>query len=310
MGWISPTGFVDHDSWDNEALAYDEDTETFAYHPTNTDSWSSYLELTIAAMDCNKVRFFARYNATRTNQISLDVYYDDDWHNIYTGAYANEEWVEKTIPAGTKSVTAAQVKFYNDYMFAYTTRLYEFDFGEAAVTHEWEGSDGIAIGEALVKTPMKMLADGFQFSDVTIKEFYKVLTDPIAFTDVWTGYKLLAKVLTDGIAIGEALVKSTSKVVSDGIKFTDTVYRSFEKVLSDGIKLGEVLRKDIAKVFIDGIAFRDIVTHYFEKVFTDGIKFTDCLTHWRWLKAVRNLVRRRCNLPSVREQNSVDDGNI
>lgn len=124
------------------------------------------------------------------------------------------------------------------------------------VTHEWEGSDGIAIGEALVKTPMKMLVDGIQLSDITIKEFYKTLTDPIAFTDVIVSVK--------------------------------TIFRTF----------------------VDGIAFTDIVHRLFDKVFSDGIKFTDCLTRWRWVTAVRNLVRRRCNQPSVREQDSVDDGNI
>lgn len=131
------------------------------------------------------------------------------------------------------------------------------DWGEPAfVLHEWEGSDSIAIGEALVKTPMKMLVDGIQFSDVTIKEFYKVLTDPIAFTDT------LVSVYTH------------------------------------------------VRTFVDGIAFTDVVYKLFEKVFTDGIKFTDCLTRWRWLAAIRNLTKRRCVQPSIREQDVVDDGNI
>jgi len=124
------------------------------------------------------------------------------------------------------------------------------------VLHEWEGSDGIALTDTLVKTPMKMLVDGFQFSDVTIKEFYKVLTDPIAFTDT------LVKVHT------------------------------------------------YIRTFVDGIAFTDVVHRLFDKVFSDGIAFTDCLTRWRWVTAIRNLTKRRCPKPSVREQDVVDDGNI
>jgi len=184
------------------------------------------------------------------------------------------------------------------------------EWGEAVTIHELVLTDGIAIGEALVKTPMKVFSDGIQFSDVLIKNPIKIFVDGIAFTDVFEGYKLLAKVLIDGIAIGEALVKSTSKVVSDGIAFTDTLLKHVEKVLADGIKIGEVLRKDMTKVLVDGITFTDIVTRYFEKVFTDGIKIGECLTHWRWLTAIRNLPRPRCPKPSVREQDKIDDGNV
>jgi len=312
MGWVSPTGFVDPDAkWTTEGFAYDENTVTYAHSTLSADSWSSYLELTVDALSCNKVQFWAEYVADRVNSISIDVYYDDDWHNIYEGAFANKEWVEKPIPAGTKTVSAARVKLYNDYFPLQICQLYEFDFGEFEPTvHEKTLTDGIAIGEALVKTPMKVMSDGIQFSDVVVKEFHKVISDGIAFTDVFEGYKLLAKVLTDGIAIGEALVKSTSKVLTDGIAFTDVVYRSFEKALSDGIKIGEVLRKDMTKVLVDGITFTDIVTRYFEKVFTDGIKIGECLTHWRWLTAIRNLPRPRCPKPSVREQDKIDDGNV
>lgn len=169
----------------------------------------------------------------------------------------------------------------------------------AFVLHEWTGSDSIAIGEALVKTPTKVVSDSIALTDVVKKEFYKTLSDAIAFTDVWEGYKLIAKILSDGIAIGEALVKTTSKVVSDGVAFTDTLLRRVEKVITDGITIGEVLRKDIAKVLVDGIAFKDIVTRFFERVFTDGIKFRDILYKWRWLAPTRLLQPTR-TLPPTR----------
>lgn len=359
-GWVSPTGFIDPGNmWRDETKAYDEDTDSPAINDIPTKQWSSYLELTHAALSCDKVQFWAYYDARYITQISVDVYYDGAWHNIYEGSFADREWVEKTIPAGTKSVTAARVKFYNNHTAVYNAFLFEFDFWEvtawitptshndpddkwfnptyaydedletytyglanyylelihaalncskvryywlgdeagdaidclidveygaawhnihdgvaggaeawqefeigsiqsvtkcrvkskfgegscyfnefdfwelAVVTHEWTGSDGIAIGEALIKTPMKMLVDGIQFSDVTIKEFYKVLTDPIAFTDT------LVSVYTH------------------------------------------------VRTFVDGIAFTDIVTRFFERVFSDGIAFRDILYKWRWLVPTR-----------------------
>lgn len=192
------------------------------------------------------------------------------------------------------------------------------------VTHEWEGSDGIAVGEALVKSPIKVLSDGMALSDVLIKNPIKTLVDAIAFTDAWEGYKLSAKVFTDGIAVGEALIKSTSKVVSDGIAVGEALLKSTTKVLSDGIAIGEelvkwitgryemvftdgiaigeVLRKDIAKTFTDAIAFTDVVTRFFEMVFTDGIKIGELLLKWRWLAPVRRLLPKRLLQPKREEE--------
>lgn len=117
MAWVSPTGFVDPDSaWTAETLAYDDDTGTKARRsavPINT--WSEYLELTIGAISCDKVQFWASYSALEINEIDLDVYYEGGWHDVFQGAYAHRTWVEKSIPAGTKTVTAARARFYNDH---------------------------------------------------------------------------------------------------------------------------------------------------------------------------------------------------
>jgi len=97
--------------------------------------------------------------------------------------------------------------------------------GVTIVTHEWEGSDGIAIGEALVKTPMKTLVDGIKFSDVVVKEFYKTLTDPIAFTDTVVSVYTHVRTFIDGIAFTDVVSKMVSKILSDGIKFRDILYK-------------------------------------------------------------------------------------
>jgi len=132
--WLSPTGHVDPDNvWIEEVKVYDEDLGLAAKYTIPPTSWSSYLELTIAAISCSKVRFSAYYNASYINQISLDVYYSSGWHNIYEGTYAHRVWVEKEI-GSTQTVTAMRVKFYNsgNEDIAY---MYETDFwGVAAPT--------------------------------------------------------------------------------------------------------------------------------------------------------------------------------
>ena len=130
MAWVSPTGHVDPDNaWVNEAYAYDDDTSTPARR-TNTpaDTYTEYLELTVAALDCDKVRFYyistiAGYDGT----IDIDVYYSAGWHAVYTGVAADRTWVEKTL-GGLYSVTKARIRIHNVYIGGAAMSFYEFDF--------------------------------------------------------------------------------------------------------------------------------------------------------------------------------------
>ncbi|GAH53060.1 unnamed protein product, partial [marine sediment metagenome] len=146
--------------------------------------------------------------------------------------------------------------------------------GYLSVTHIWEGSDGIQVGDVLIKNPIKVLIDAIAFTDTLIKNPIKVLADGFAFTDT--------------------LVKMSIKVLSDAFAFTDTL----------------VKYKTMFRTYTDGFAFTDTLIKSTAKILSDSIAFVDCLVRWRWLAAVRNLTRRRCTQPSVREQNPVDDGNI
>lgn len=115
MGWVSPTGFNDPDTkWGSEADAYNGNTadgaDPYSVPPT---SWSSFIEFTHAALNCNKIRFYADYDANYYNSMNVEVYYDGAWHDIFEGAYADKDWEEVSIPAGTKSVTAVKFSFYN-----------------------------------------------------------------------------------------------------------------------------------------------------------------------------------------------------
>jgi len=134
--------------------------------------------------------------------------------------------------------------------------------------------DGIDLADNLLLEVRKIIADGFDMGDPLLMEVRKIIADGYALTDTLIAAKMMARVLTDGIALADTLVKRVEAVITDGIAFTDIAQRFFDRVL------------------------------------TDGIAFADCLTRWRWLTAIRNLTRRRCNLDAVRNQDSIDDGNI
>lgn len=129
--WAPPTEHYDpYDVWSNEENAYDEDTGTFATQQSiPTNSWGNFLELSLTPLYCHTLRFYALYSSTQINKIDLDVYYGDNWHNVFEGSYANVSWVEKELPEGTQKVYAARVRFYNDDdTTARDAKLYEFAF--------------------------------------------------------------------------------------------------------------------------------------------------------------------------------------
>lgn len=129
-GWVSPTGFVDGGSvWTSETLAYDEGTGTYAYADALKSDWTDYLELTHAALDCDKVQLWVDHDIANINQIQVDVYYSSAWHNIFSDAPSWGAWQEHTI-GSTQSVTALRVRFFSTKASTGGCRVHEADFNE------------------------------------------------------------------------------------------------------------------------------------------------------------------------------------
>lgn len=146
MAWVSPTGHNDPDNgWDSETNAHDENTGTTAIAATTIAvcNYSKFLELTIGAIDCDKVQFYPRWSGYF--DIDLDVYYDGDWQHVYEGSYTSDTWNEKALGA-TYSVTAARIRFHSKFASS-KPELSEFDFWEvppvSAPTVTTQAADGI-----------------------------------------------------------------------------------------------------------------------------------------------------------------------
>jgi len=140
MGWLSPTGFNDPGTeWADEANAYDNDTGTKASSEIAIEAWSDYLELTHAALSCSKIQYWiSSEGSNQITQCEIDVYYSEDWHNLYSGAPLEGEWKELAI-GSTQSVTAVRFRFYNisidDPWHAY---VHEADFWEVPESETYD----------------------------------------------------------------------------------------------------------------------------------------------------------------------------
>ena len=131
-GYVSPTDYNDPiNDWNNPEYSFDNNTYTPATC-TKTGFWSwewtGYLELIPPlSLDCMKIRFNAWYDSIYCDEIDIDVFFNDTWHNIYQGAYKNKEWVTEEFSLNT--ISKARVRFHLRQTLRGTDAdLYEFDF--------------------------------------------------------------------------------------------------------------------------------------------------------------------------------------
>lgn len=134
MGWILPTGHIDHSvapgDWSNEANAYDNNTTTYAnYSVIASGYWTYFLELTHSSIPCDKLRFHAGYSYPPGLQIDMDAYYSGAWHHVYQGSFTYNTYVEKTL-GGTYNVTALRIRIYNGTGSNLEQRLMEAHFNQ------------------------------------------------------------------------------------------------------------------------------------------------------------------------------------
>jgi len=194
--WQSPTGHNDPDTkWTSETQAYDDDLEW----GTGTSEPGHYLELTHAALYCDKVRVYAvsyeSWPAEINPDITLGVYYDSDWHTIFTGAITKNTWVEKSIPAGTKSVTAMRIKENNasDGM-----DLWEADFNQAA--------------EPQIVTPTTLALTDTQYAPVI---GWGIVPSALALADTQYAPVLKHKIIVPVLALSDTEYAPTIEITAD-----------------------------------------------------------------------------------------------
>jgi PKD repeat protein len=131
-GYVSPTDFKNpSNDWDNPEHTFDDNINTLA-RCTKTGfwgwRWTGYLELIPPiSLECNKIRFKAWYDSRWCDEIDIDLFFNNEWNDIYQGDYKNKEWEIIEFPLNT--ISNVRVKFHLRQAFrGIDADLYEFDF--------------------------------------------------------------------------------------------------------------------------------------------------------------------------------------
>lgn len=133
--WVHPVSSIDPDSkWSDEEKAYDSLLTTGA----KVTSGGHYLEFYPSSpITCSKIRLYAASYAVADGlfydpEMDIDVYYEGDWHNIFSGTVTKNTWVEKSFTE--KAVSKARVKWNYEVGFLDGLYIYEFEFDMTSTT--------------------------------------------------------------------------------------------------------------------------------------------------------------------------------
>jgi len=107
--WVSPTSNTAN-GWVNPTYAYNSNTGDWAIISVPGSSTSAYLELYISAITCDKVRVWSGRSGTRISIIDVDVYYNSQWNNIYSGSLTVGSYQEYTI-GSTQLVSGIRIRY-------------------------------------------------------------------------------------------------------------------------------------------------------------------------------------------------------
>lgn len=133
VGWVSPSGYLDPDvAWVNGINATDQNLGSYAssYHAINATQWSSYLYLTHSSMAINKIRFYGR-GGSEVSQAEVDLLVNGVWQNVFSGAFADQSWVEVAFPQMT--MAQARIRFFATAAnTGFNFELFEFQFQKSS----------------------------------------------------------------------------------------------------------------------------------------------------------------------------------
>lgn len=200
-GWLSPTSYNDPSSnWEQETNAYDGYEDTFATATCEPLGNTGYLELIIPATNCDKIWFWAN-TIDASEGCNVDVYYDDGWVNIHTGAFDLNQWFEVAVGA-TESITKMRFRAQSDdEADGGGLDLYEAEFnmvGGGGVSEDdvvawWKLEEGAADTDVVDSGPLGLtgvastntsnlsvtgkINDAFEFIDPADPNEYVTLTD-------------------------------------------------------------------------------------------------------------------------------------
>lgn len=234
MAWVNPTGTVDTGgTWTDDGNAIDGNTGTFAYSANNNNN--NYLEMTHAALSCDKVQIYVNKYKSGAEDVNcdVDVYYSAAWHNIFSGIVTADTWTEKTI-GSTETVTSARVKP-NALSAGKHMRIKALQFNEIA------GPTQKSISGSLYTTG----------STAKMLTLSRIISGVLYFTGSLVKALVLSQLISGAVNfIGSITnVKSFIRILTGAVNFTGNITKNISIALSGVVNLtGHAIKKFMAKI--------------------------------------------------------------
>jgi len=230
-GWVTPLGFVDSgDEWSGEEKAYDGSTGSQTTNVTPATSWTDYLELTVPEItNCTKMRFYNSTKGGLITSISIDLYYNAQWNNIYEGAFANDTWIEKEI-GSTQAVTAMRIKLYNndtDDELVFLREAHFWDAGASGLFYKSLAGVFTATG-AIIKLPKISLAGVLSSTGSVVKKTLLSLAGNFGLTGIVSSIFKFPKSLAGVFGLTGTIVKLPKISLSGVFSSTGTIGRNIK----------------------------------------------------------------------------------
>jgi hypothetical protein len=267
--WVSPTSHNDLDTWMAEANAYDGNTGTQALTGTS----GGELELTIGAMSCDKIRIYAydwELIAGNSNpDVTISVYYDSAYHEIFSGTITKDTWVEKPI-GSVETVTKAKISgtlasghflYLVEFQFCKPTNFYVAEDNAFS-----EGAYQLTIEDLVASTWYRLRA----FGENEIGVGY---ADTIFAQTLAEGG--LAKFLFDTLSIDDSLTKTISVTKADSVTIADSTSKAVGLVKSDLVVIGDTISKAIGLFKSESVAISDTLAKAIRLAKTDVVAISD-----------------------------------
>ena len=131
--WVRPNAYYPSSDWNEVPKAYDPaGTSTYAYSDErgilDDWEWTDWITLTTPLIECNKIRYYAFYDAGYVKTINVDVYYNGGWHDVDYGSFPDRDYKEASLD-GTFQVSKVRIKFYlKGCLVGTTADLHDFQF--------------------------------------------------------------------------------------------------------------------------------------------------------------------------------------
>ena len=101
--WVHPTG-EENDQWSDTPKMYDNNTNTFGWNSSNGNATT----LTIAAVNCSKIRIHSGRAAGGQSDLTIELFYNAQFNALHDGVLTEDAWQELAI-GETESVSKVRI---------------------------------------------------------------------------------------------------------------------------------------------------------------------------------------------------------